>query len=117
MLWCEACRSQEAGIAGMKHFSRVWITGSTNHNTSSVVDHATSEQHRAAMTRVCAAAARAASVSTTSYAPIARSLLVMDEAVQARMKKKFGICYVMAKERVWHFANTHLSMRMKSATG
>ena len=82
----------------MKHFSRVWITGSTNHRTSSVVDHATSEQHRAAMMRIRTANARAASAPITSYAPIARSLLVMDEAVHARMKKKFDICYVMAKE-------------------
>ena len=79
MLWCEACRSQEAGIAGMKHFSRVWITGSTNHKTSSVVDHATGEQHRAAMTGVRAAAARAANVSIINYAPIARSLEDWDE--------------------------------------
>ena len=50
------------------------------------------------MTRVRAAAARAANVSITNYAPIARSISVMDEAVQARMKKKFDICYVIAKE-------------------
>ena len=98
VLWCEACRKYEDGITGMKNFSKAWITGSSNQKTSNIVDHATSEQHRAAMVRVRADAARASNQPLTSYSPIARSLLVMDEAVQGRMKKKFDICYVMAKE-------------------
>ena len=98
VLWCEACRKYEDGITGMKNFSKAWITGSSNQKTSNIVDHATSEQHRAAMVRVRADAARVSNQSLTSYSPIARSLLVMDEAVQGRMKKKFDICYVMAKE-------------------
>ena len=34
----------------------------------------------------------------TSYSPIARSLLRMDDQVIERMNKKFDICYVMTKE-------------------
>ena len=98
MLWCEARRKHEDGITGMKNFSKAWITGSSNQKTSNIVDHATSEQHRAAMVRVRTDAARASNQPLTSYSPIARSLLVMDEVVQGRMKKKFDICYVMAKE-------------------
>ena len=33
-----------------------------------------------------------------SYAPIAHSLLVMDEREQRRMKHRFEICYMMARE-------------------
>ena len=50
-LWCEACRKHEAAITGMKNFSKAWIAGSSNHKTSNVIDHATSEQHRAATAR------------------------------------------------------------------
>ena len=52
------------------------------------------------MVRVRGDAARASNQPVTSYSPIARSLLVMDEVVQGRMKKKFDICYIMAKESV-----------------
>jgi len=67
-------------------------------NWGCLVDHATSEQHRAAMVRVRADAARASNQPLTTYSPIARSPLVIDEAVQRRMKRKFDICYVMTKE-------------------
>ena len=87
VLWCEACRKYEDRITGMKNFSKAWITGSSNQQTSNIVDHATSEQHRAAMVQVRADAARASNQPLTSYSPITRSLLVMDEAVQGRMKK------------------------------
>ena len=39
-LWCDVCRQHEARITGMSNFSASWITGSTNHRTSSIVDHA-----------------------------------------------------------------------------
>ena len=52
MLWCEACRKHEDGITGMKNFSKTWITGSSNQKTSNIVDHATGEQHHAAVVRV-----------------------------------------------------------------
>ena len=98
VLRCEVCTKHEGAMTGMKNFSKVWITGSSNQKTSNIFDHATSKQHRAAMVRVRADAARASNQPVTSYAPIARSLLVMDEAVQRRMKMKFDICFVMAKE-------------------
>ena len=49
ILWCEACRKHEDGITGMKNFSRAWIAGSSNQKTNKIIDHATSEQHHAAM--------------------------------------------------------------------
>ena len=59
MLSCEACRKHEDSITGMKNFSSAWITGSSNQKMSNIVDHATSEQHRAAMVRIRSDAARA----------------------------------------------------------
>ena len=36
----------------------------------------------------------------TTYAPIAKSLLVMDKSLQEKMGKKFDICYIIAKENM-----------------
>ena len=49
-LWCEACKKHEHSVQSLKNFSRVWITGSTNQKVSNVVDHATSEVHKASIT-------------------------------------------------------------------
>ncbi len=98
VLWCDACRKHERSITGMKNFSRAWLEGSTNHKTSNIVDHVNSDQHRAAMVRTRTEAAKATNQPITSYSPIVRSLLRMDDQVMERMKKKFDICYVMAKE-------------------
>ena len=44
--------------------------------------------------------AKANNQSVTSYSPIARCLMNMDATTRERMKRKFGICYVMAKEGI-----------------
>ena len=36
----------------------------------------------------------------TAYAPITKSLLVMDKSLEEKMGKKFDICYVLAKENL-----------------
>ena len=97
LLWCAVCRRFEERIRGVKNFSNVWITGSNNHKCSNVLDHARSDQHKAAMTRLRVEQSRA---PASTYAPIARSLLTMDKTVQEKMKKKFDICFVMAKENM-----------------
>ena len=98
LLWCDACRKHETELKGLKNFSRAWIEGSSNHKTSNIIDHATNDQHRAAMIRMRAVAAKATNQSITTYSPIACALLTMDRTVKERMIKKFDICFVMAKE-------------------
>lgn len=89
-LWCEACRKNEDKIMSMKNYSDHWIKGSKNHKTSNVVDHANTDQHKAAMIHV----KKASNQPITTYSPIARSLLNLDETTLKRME----ICYVIAKE-------------------
>ena len=96
-LWCNVCRKYESNIRGLKNFSRAWLEGSGNHKTSSIVDHATSEQHKVAMMRLRRDQAKE-SEPIVSYSPIARSLMTMDTTVRERVKKKFDISYVLAKE-------------------
>ena len=52
-----------------------------NHKTSCVVDHANSDQHRAAMNHV----RKASGTPTEKYSPIARGLLNMDKATEDRI--------------------------------
>ena len=51
-LWRNASRMNEAKKIGMKTYSSAWINGSTNRKTSCAVDHANSDQHRAAVNYV-----------------------------------------------------------------
>ena len=93
-LWCRACRTKEDKIISMKNYSGVWISGSMNHKTSCVIDHANSDQHGAAMNNL----KKASGAPIIERSPIAQSLLNMDKTTEDRIKKKFGICYVMGKE-------------------
>ena len=70
----------------MRNFSRVWVSRSTYHKTSKIVDHATSEQHTASMARQ-----RATSAKAQGKPVDARSLLVMDGRERRRMKQRFAI--------------------------
>ena len=99
-LWCDVCRQYKARITGMRNFSASWIAGSTNHRSSSIVDHAKSEQHVASMAHMRTARAKANNEQIESYAPIARYLMTMDEEEKLRMMHKFEICYVLTREGV-----------------
>ena len=50
-LWCVACRKYERQLTGRKNFFKAWIDGSSNHKTSNIIDHATSEQHKSGIHR------------------------------------------------------------------
>ena len=100
VLLCSVCQKYDSSIKGTRNFSSTWIEGSMNHRTSSLNDHAKSDQHMTAMMKLRTEQAKTRNKSLTSYSSIARSLLVMDEAVKDRLRKKFEICYVMAKEKI-----------------
>jgi hypothetical protein len=44
--------------------------------------------------------AKAMKKPVTTYAPIAKSLLVMDKSLEEKMGKEFDICYLLAKENM-----------------
>ena len=69
-----------------------------NQQTSSVINHANSNQHKAAMLYLKTDLAKASNEPVTSFSPIARSLMNMDTSTREQMKRKFDICYVMAKK-------------------
>ena len=69
-LYCKVCRQFEDRIRGMRNFSSAWVTGTTNHRTSNVLDHAKSDQHIASMSRLREERAKAQNAPISSYAPI-----------------------------------------------
>ena len=85
-----------------KNFSRAWIDGSTNQKTSNVVDHASSEQHKAVMALLRQEQAKNANEPLNSYRTIVHSLHnpSLDPAVRERLKKKFDVSYLLAKENL-----------------
>ena len=99
-LWCEVCRTYQARIRYKRYFSAVWVTGSTNHKSSIIADHSKSEQHITCMAYMRADSAKARNEPVESYAPIARSLLRTEDSEKEKMKRKFEISYVLAREGV-----------------
>ena len=101
-LWCFVCRKYKPRICGLKKFSRAWIDGSVNHKTSNITDHATSEQHKSAMSCFHKDQAKSRNEAITSYSPIARSLLSssMDPAVREQVKKRFDISFILVNEHI-----------------
>ena len=95
-MFCEVCRNYKDKIQSLRNFSPVWIQGSTNLKTSSVIDHAKSDQHRTAMEHLRSERFKA----QPSLAPIVQSLITMDARDVSKMCLKFELCYVLAKEGV-----------------
>ncbi len=76
-LVCKVCREYEDRIVSLTNFSPVWINGSYNHRTNSIVDHAESDQHKASMDHMHNAVAKARSKPLVSHSPLARSLMTL----------------------------------------
>ncbi len=51
-LSCAACKKYEPYIVSLKNVSKAWVSSSTNLKVSNILDHATSEMHKVAMTRM-----------------------------------------------------------------
>ena len=94
------CRKYEDSLQSLNSFSRAWITGSTNQKVSNVLDHAASEVHKVAMTRKRADAAKASGGSAVLSSTIGRCLSTLDSGTRARLERKFGMYFVMAKQSI-----------------
>ena len=97
---CEVCTKYRSHLESMKNFSKTWVTGSTNLKVSNVIEHATSEVHKAAMTRMHSESAKARGESVVLQTPIGRSLCTLDDATRLQVARRFDVAYVMAKESV-----------------
>ena len=84
-LRCDVCKKYKSNIESLRNFSIAWVTGSSNLKVSNVLEHAASEVHKVAMTRMHADAAKAKGVSVVLQMPIGRSLATMDEGTRQQV--------------------------------
>ena len=82
------------------HHVALRISGSTSLKVSNLLDHTTSEEYKIAMTRMRADHAKASGESPAMSSTIGRYLSTIDKGTQARMRRKFDVCYAMAKESI-----------------
>ena len=94
------CKRFEQHIQSQRNFSTRWITGSSNKKLSNVINHAKSDAHKAAMSRLRSKQVRQSGSSVVLSSKIGQSLLNLDETTRQQMRKKFDVCYMMAKESV-----------------
>jgi len=97
-LHCSMCKRFEQYIQSGRNFSAAWISGSSNKKLNNVIDHANSEAHKTAMSKLHSEQVRQSGSSVVLISRIGQSLLNLDETTKQRMRKKFDVCYVMAKE-------------------
>ena len=90
------CTRFNAQLKGMRNYTAAYINGTTNLRTSSFKDHASSDMHARAMILL----KKDRGVDVREYAPIARALSTMDEASSEKMKKKFEVAFMIAKNNM-----------------
>ena len=71
-------RNKEDSLQSLKSFSRAWITGSMNQKVSNVLDHATSEAHKVAMTQKRMDATKQSGRSSVLSSTIGGCFLTLD---------------------------------------
>ena len=80
-----------SSLESLKNFSRGWTSRSTNQKVSNVLDHATSEVHKAAMARLQADRTKASGGGAALTSMIGRSLSTLDHQTRSRMGRKFDL--------------------------
>ena len=82
----------------MRNYNPTFVEGTANTQTLAFKEHACTDMHKCAM----ALHKKQHSSNVCEYAPIAKALLMplMDELTRARLKWKFDISYLIAKEKM-----------------
>lgn len=97
-LKCTVCQQFKERLVSMRNYNPAFVEGTSNTRTSSFKEHASTEMHKRAM----ALYKKQHSSNICEYAPIAKALLLlsMDELTRVRLKRKFDIAYLIAKEKM-----------------
>ena len=96
-LKCTVCIQFEEKLIGCRNFTRSFIRGSTNLQSSSFKEHSKSFMHRRAMILL----RQTQSQHVTEYSPITKSLTTLDIATEAKIRRKFDVAYSIAN-RICH---------------
>jgi hypothetical protein len=83
-------------LISMRNYRPSYVEGTDNLRSSSFKDHACTEMHKKAMVLL----KRQQSTNVVEYAPIAKAILgpKIDSVESERLRKKFDVAYVIAKE-------------------
>ena len=99
-LKCTVCLKFRSKILHKRNFSDRWLLGADSVRTSSIRDHARSEQHAHAMNLLEKERTLDAGQSLLANAPIALALNTMSNEEKIRLKHKFDIAYFLAIEKL-----------------
>ncbi len=81
-----------------KFLPNSWIKESANLKLSNMLDHAWSDVHLTAMSKLRADMAKENGESAVLSSPLGRCVVRLDDIALGRLKLKFYICYMMAKQ-------------------
>ena len=95
---CTICTKYKERIMGRRNYSERWITGADSLCTSNIRDHAHSDQHQHAMSVLQREKAAVRGESISSFAPIAAALNTLRDEEREKLRCKFDIAYLLAKE-------------------
>ena len=93
-LLCDVCKRYKDSIVSLRNF---WITGTTNQKILVIMER---EIHKVAKGDLKSVSAKAKGESLFANSIIGQMLMTLDATTQARMRRKFDVCYMMAKENI-----------------
>ena len=82
------------------NFRKNWIVGSTNERTRNLIDHATSNVHKASMSNLMMEGSRAWDASVVHQPQSGIFLSSMDDGMRQRKAKKFDVSFLIEKESI-----------------
>ena len=95
-LKCCVCAEFNEKLRGMRNYNPAFVVGSKNLTASSYKDHATTDMHKRAMLLF----KKQSSADVIEYAPITKALYKLDADAELKVKRKFDIAYLIAKENL-----------------
>ena len=95
-LKCCVCAEFNEKLRGLRNYNPAFVVGSKNLRASSYKDHAATDMHKRAMLLF----KKQSSADVTEYAPIAKALYKLDTDAELKVKRKFDIAYLIAKENL-----------------
>ena len=114
-LKCTICAKYKSRIIRRRNYSNRWITGADSLRTSTIRDHAMSEQHQHAMSILCLEKGSATrGESSAASTPIIAALMSLSDNDRAELRKKFDIIFLLAQEKLLHCTthNIHVVVMM-----
>ena len=97
-LRCDVCSQFKDKFDSMRNFCLAFIEGTTNVGTTMFKEHVATDMHVHAMTLY----KKQHTSSVCEYAPIVAALIQpsIDDTTRQRMKRKFNVAYMIAKENL-----------------